>query len=59
MSFLIYIGGFVILIVGLSIGAHLMHVPYQWIGVGALVMAGLGVVFGVKNTRQRDPSSKV
>ena len=58
MSFLIYVGGFVILIVGLAIGAHLMHVPNQWIGVGALVMAGLGVVLGVTSTRQRDPSAK-
>ena len=59
MSFLIYLSGFIVLIIGLAIGAHLMHVPNQWIGVGILVMAGLGVVLGVSSTRQRDPASKV
>ena len=57
MSFSLYIVGFVILIVGLAIGAYLLHVPAQWIGVGVVVMVGLGVLTGVANTRQRDPSS--
>jgi len=33
-----------------------MHIPQQWIVVGALVMVGLGVLTGVKNTRMKDPS---
>jgi hypothetical protein len=41
----------------LAVGAHLMHIPPQWIGVGVLVLIGLGVVTGVKNTRQRDSSN--
>jgi len=56
MSFLLYIIGFVIFIGGLAIGAHLMHVPPRWIGVGAMVLAGLGLVFAVTSTRHRDPS---
>jgi uncharacterized membrane protein YiaA len=55
MSFGIYIAGFIVLIIGLAIGAHLLHIPAQWIGVGAMVMAGLGILLGVKATRQRDP----
>jgi hypothetical protein len=56
MSFGIYLVGFIVLISGLAVGAHLMHVPLQWIGVGVLVMAGLGILLGVTTTRQRDPS---
>lgn len=56
MSFGLYILGFVILIIGLGIGAHLMHVPPRWIGVGVIVLAGLGILKAVSHTRQRDPS---
>lgn len=55
MSFSIYIVGYLILIGGLIYGATLLHVPGQWIGVGAIVMVGLGILSGVANTRQKDP----
>jgi hypothetical protein len=54
MSFALYIVGFIVLIVGLAWGAHLAHVPQQWIGVGVVVLVGLGVVKAVTHTRQRD-----
>ena len=54
MSFGIYIIGYLILIGGLIYGATLVHVPSQWIVVGAVVLAGLGIVTGVKATRQKD-----
>jgi hypothetical protein len=56
MSFAIYLIGYVVLIIGLGIGAHMMHMPDRWIGVGVLVLAGLGILSGVARTRQRDPS---
>jgi len=56
MSFGLYIVGFIVLIVGLAIGAYLLHVPPQWIGVGVIVMVGLGILTGVTSTRQRDSS---
>ena len=56
MSFAIYIVGFLILIGGLIWGAVIVHVPAQWIAVGATVLVGLGILAGVKNTRQKDPS---
>ena len=56
MSFGIYAAGYVILIGGLIYGAHLMHVPAHWIVVGAIVLLGLGVLTGVKATRQKDPA---
>lgn len=56
MSFGIYMAGFVVLMVGVLLGAYLMHVPPQWIGVGALMMVGLGILLGVTSTRRRDPA---
>jgi hypothetical protein len=54
MSFGLYVLGYLILIGGLAYGATLMHVPAHWIVAGAIVLAGLGIVKGVKNTRQKD-----
>jgi hypothetical protein len=57
MSFGIYVVGFLIVISGLIFGAHILHVPAQWIFVGALVLTGVGILTGVKATRQKDPSA--
>jgi hypothetical protein len=57
MSFAIYLIGFIVLIAGLALGAHLLHMPPRWIGVGVIVLAGLGILSGVARTRQRDSSS--
>ena len=56
MSFGIYMVGFFILVIGLGIGAYLMHIPAQWIGVGVVCLIGLGILLGVTSTKQRDPS---
>jgi hypothetical protein len=56
MSFGIYAAGYALVIAGLIYGAHLLHVPTHWIVVGAIVLLGLGILSGVKTTRQRDPS---
>ena len=55
MSFGIYAAGVAILILGLIYGAHLAHMPGQWIAVGAIILLGVGVLTGVKATRQKDP----
>jgi len=57
MSFGIYIVGYIIFIVGLGIGASLLHVPGKWIGVGVLCLIGIAIVHGVTATRQKDPPS--
>jgi hypothetical protein len=56
MSFGIYAVGFVIMICGLVYAAHLAHMPSHWIAAGAIVLIGIGVLSGVKATRQKDPS---
>lgn len=55
MSFGLYAAGFAIVIAGLAYGAYLMHVPAQWIAVGAIILLGFGILTGVKATRQKDP----
>jgi hypothetical protein len=56
MSFGLYAIGFAIVIGGLIYAAYLMHMPAQWIAVGAVVLLGVGIVTGVKATRQKDPA---
>jgi uncharacterized membrane protein YiaA len=57
MSFGIYIAGYIIFIVGLAIGAHFLHVPQRWIGVGVLCLIGIAIIHGVTATRQKDTTS--
>jgi uncharacterized membrane protein len=57
MSFALYSIGFAIVIVGLTYGAHLMRIPTHWIVVLDVVLLGLGILKGVKATRQKDPSA--
>ena len=54
MSFGLYSAGFAIVIAGLIYGAHLMHMPTHWIVVGAVILLGIGIMLGVKATRQKD-----
>ena len=54
MSFGLFIVGYVILIAGVAMGAHLLNVPLQWIVVGVLCLTGAAVVHGVKSTRGKD-----
>jgi len=56
MSFGLYAFGFAILIGGLIYAAHLVHMPAHWIVVGAIVLLGVGILSGVKATRQKDPA---
>ena len=56
MSFGLYAIGFAILIGGLIYGAYLVHMPARWIVVGAVVLLGVGILSGVKATRQKDPA---
>jgi hypothetical protein len=55
MSFGLYSIGFAIVIGGLIYAAYLLHMPAHWIGAGAAVLLGVGILTGVKATRQKDP----
>jgi hypothetical protein len=54
MSFGLYIVGFLILIGGLIYGAVILRLAPHWIVVGAVVLLGMGILTGVKATRQKD-----
>ena len=56
MSFGLYLIGYVVLTVGLAVGAHLLHVPPKWIGVGVLCLIGIAIIHGVSVTRHKDPA---
>ena len=57
MSFGLYVLGYLIVIGGVTYGATLAHMPTRWIVAGAIVLAGLGIVTGVKATRQKDSAN--
>ena len=45
--------GWVILIVALAVGAHLMGAPAVWIAVGTLALLGVGMIVSVKHAKPR------
>lgn len=57
MSFSIYLVGYAILIIGLGLGANMLNVPMEWIGIGALCLVGVAIIHGVTSTRQKDTSA--
>lgn len=56
-SFSTYLLGFIILIVGLAVGAYLLNVPTTWIAVGVIVLLGIGILTATKHTKPKDPPS--
>lgn len=54
-SFSTYLIGFVILILGVAIGAYLLNVPAIWIVVGVIILIGLGVLTATSRTKMKDP----
>ena len=54
-SFGTFLIGFVILIIGLAIGAYLLNVPPMWIIVGVVVALGVGIIMATSRTKPRDP----
>jgi hypothetical protein len=57
-SFGIYLIGFIVLIVGVAIGAHLLGAPPLWIGVGVIILIGIGILSGVSRTKRPDPPAQ-
>jgi hypothetical protein len=52
-SFGIYLIGFIILIIGLALGAHLAGMPTTWIAVGVICLIGIGILSAVKKTQAK------
>lgn len=43
-SFQTYLLGFVILVLGLAAAAYMLGVPQVWIGIGAIILLGIGII---------------
>jgi hypothetical protein len=54
-SFGTYLLGFIILVIGLAVGASLLGVPTMWIVVGVIVLLGGGIMAATNRTKPRDP----
>ncbi len=54
-SFSTYLIGFIVLIIGLAVGAYLVGVPTTWIAVGVIVLIGIGILTGTSRTKTKDP----
>lgn len=54
--FNVYLIGFIILIIGLALGAHLLGVSSTWIMVGVICLIGIGILSAVKKTQGRGSS---
>jgi uncharacterized membrane protein YiaA len=54
-SFTTFLIGYFIFVIGLAVAAYLLNVQGQWIGVGALILIGLGILTATQRTKPRDP----
>ena len=54
-SFATYLIGFVVVIIGVAIGAYMLNVPTMWIAVGVTILLGLGILMATGRTKPRDP----
>lgn len=52
-SFNVYLIGFIILVIGLALGAYLAGAPPVWIAVGVICLVGIGILSAVKKTQGR------
>ena len=55
-NMVVYLIGTLLVVAGLAYGGHRLGVNHVWLIVGALVIIGLGLMAGITQTRQKDPS---
>ena len=56
-SFSTYLIGFIVLIIGLSIGAILLGVSQVWVIVGCIILIGMAIVMATTRTKPKDPQA--
>lgn len=54
MSFMLYVIGFLVVIIGVAWGLIQAGAPAVWVAIAAIVLMGLGILTGVTRTRSRD-----
>ncbi len=55
-NFAVYMIGVVVAVCALAYGAHLVGMSNQWIGVGAAMLTGLGIMGAIVKTRRPQSS---
>jgi hypothetical protein len=55
-SLSLYLLGFLVLVLGVTMGLHLAGVPAAWVAVAGVVLLGAGIISGVTRMRRRDSS---
>lgn len=53
----VYFIGFLILLGGLAYGAITLGVPPMWVGIGAVILLGIGIMSTVSNTKLKSPDT--
>lgn len=53
-AFTAYLLGAIVLAAGLAFGAFQVGVPPIWIGIGALVVIGFGIMSAAAKTKRKD-----
>jgi len=54
MNMVLYLVGTLIVVGGMAYGAWAMGVSATWIGVGAAIIVGLGIMSGVSKTMRKE-----
>ena len=54
MNFMIYLVGFIVFVGGLAWLAVTLGAPQQYIAIGTVILAGLGIMSAVIRTRRRE-----
>ena len=57
MSFGLFLLGFLIVIGGVAWGLIKAGAPTTWVIIGCVILAGIGIVTGVMQTRSKDKPS--
>ena len=55
MSFVLYLIGFFLVIAGVAWALITAGVAAVWVSIVSLILLGIAVLSGVKNTRPKDP----
>lgn len=53
-AFNAYVLGFIVFIIGVALAATLLGVPPTWVGVGAVILSGIGILSAVTHTKRKD-----
>lgn len=53
----VYFIGFLVLLAGLAYGAITLGVPPMWVGIGAVILLGIGIMSTVSNTKLKSPDT--